>query len=201
MNDFDEHISVISVGKKYSLDFSKNPYEVIDRDTGIRMPYDTDSKILIYEDRQRTWFFDIGEDLKTNNEAGFVILMIAVSYLEGNQQFRQGRASTSATSTSFIKTAMERIFPELDADCIDLFVRQVRQGFFHDGITRKLVLIVVNKEVPALAQVKNKLWINPHLFLDRVKQDFENYIGELKSSQNNPLRTAFEQWWTQFKGF
>ena len=201
MNNFNESdIAIISLGKKYALDFSKNPYEVIDKETGNRMPYDTGSKVLIYENRQRTWFFDIAEKLKSDNEAGFVILMISVSYLEGNQQYRDGQPSNNR-STATIKNAMQRIFPELDEDAIGAFIEQVRQGFFHDGITRNLVLIVVNDEVPALTKVRNKLWINPHLFLDRIKQDFENYIQELKNPSNIESRNKFEQWWTQFKGF
>ena len=44
-----------------------------------------ETKILIYEDRVKEWFLKIGVKLKQDNEAGFVILQIATSYIEGNQ--------------------------------------------------------------------------------------------------------------------
>ena len=84
------HLRFFAVSKKYSIDI--NLKQILDKTNGIITSYNTDSKILVYEDRQKTWFFEIAEELKSNNEAGFVILMIGVAYLESSQKYIEGKA-------------------------------------------------------------------------------------------------------------
>ena len=81
-------IYVVALSKNFSMDMIR--VNVIDTRTNERLPYDLNTKILIYEDRQKTWFFEIADCLKLMNEAGFILLMIGISYLEANQQFREG---------------------------------------------------------------------------------------------------------------
>lgn len=57
--------------------------------------YDLDTKIAIYADRVRGWFLDFGRRFTSEHNCGFIVLMIGVSYLEGNQQFRDGVSSRS----------------------------------------------------------------------------------------------------------
>lgn len=160
-----------------------------------------DTKILIYEDRMQGWFFDIAEKLKNNNEAGFVVLMIATSYFEANQQMREGRRSTNRESTSMINDALRRIFPELSSEQRRIIIEDVRQGFFHDGIARQRVFINASQRNTFEFQAGNRhVTINPHLFFDRVKKDFEDYIVFLKDKTNHFDRNNFEKFWNSFKG-
>ena len=64
---------------------------------------DVQTKIKIYEDRVSGWFLEIAEKLKSDNEAGFVILSMAIAYIEGNQQFREGKMSENNSKKFFIK--------------------------------------------------------------------------------------------------
>jgi len=160
-------------------------------------PNSVDTKILVYEDRVLEWFLNIGNRLKGDNEAGFVILMISLAYIEGNQQYREGRSS-HRQSSAFFKKGIKRVFPYLRRianvdDLLDNFYADVRCGLFHDSITRKKVTISGQFNDPiTLGKVIN---INPHRFLDAVKLDFRKYISILKNKRNRNVREKFETRW------
>lgn len=193
-------MNIIRVALSRKFDYIPSQAKIINKKNGREYDYnDVDTKIMVYEDSRKSWFFNIAKKLKKDNEAGFVILMISVSYLEGNQQFRNGEKTKEGEVTATIKTALERIFPELDDTQIGIFIKGVRHGFFHDGITRKDILMTC--DIPTVfKQFNNMLIINPHLFLDRVKKDFEAYIKLIKSKRNTEDRRKFEQFWNFFKG-
>jgi len=187
-----------AVSKNYLINIPKK--QIIDKRNGKRLPYDMESKILVYEDRQKTWFFDIADALKKNNEAGFVILMIASAYLESNQQYREG-SSSNGNSTSYINKALERIFPKMTSDEKEIFVKGVRCGLFHDGITKKGVFINASQQNIFLSDLaEGTLEVNPHKFLESTKQDFKEYIKLLKDTQNMQERDNFETMWNSQKG-
>ena len=208
----DEEQNRYSISKNYAIDKKKR--KILYVRTGKYYDYDeTDTKILIYEDRVKTWFFEVAEYLMVKkkiklpsgkkfdtNESGFVILMIGVSYIEGNQQFRWGRPSRTNETSRIISEALERIFPELSKNLYNLFIKEVRHGFFHDGITRKNIFINASQESIFKYNPKTgSIVINPHLFLKRIEEDFDKYIIELKDD-NNPKRANFVKFWDSFKG-
>lgn len=189
--------------KKYAIsnkfDFDVDRKKFIDKKNGKEYESDVlDNKIMVYEDRQRGWFFDIADCLKRDNQAGFIILMIATSYLEGNQQFREGEPS-KGDETETLKRAIRRVFPEPDNHQVDLIASQVRHGFFHDGMIRKNIFIDASTPDLFLQKGENLL-INPHQYLDRVKQNFDDYIKELKDKKNVELKENFEKMWGGSKG-
>lgn len=155
-------------------------------------PSDIDVKISIYEDRVKGWFLDHANLLKSYGHTGFVILQIAVSYIEGNQQFREGESSKNKSEEFFIK-GMRRIFEKEDVprSIISHFYKQVRCGLFHNGMTGKKVFL--SSAFRAVAIRNSAIYINPHIFLDEIKKDFSSYIGDLKNVNNNELRENFEK--------
>lgn len=182
--------------KNYLID-TKNK-KIIDKRTKKELPYDLETKILVYEDRQKTWFFDIAEKLKDNNEAGFVILMIATTYLESNQQYREG-APSNGRSNEMIKKALARMFPSMQESEQEIFIKGVRCGLFHDGITKKGILIHASQNEIYRFE-NNDLIVNPHKLLDEVEKDLDNYINVLKNTGNATERTNFEKMWDSQKG-
>lgn len=150
---------------------------------------DVKTKIKLYEDRVNGWFLKVAERLKNNNEAGFVILSIAVAYIEGNQQFREGKSSEGKSKQFFVK-AVRRIFDKenIPQTVIEDYYSQVRCGLFHDGMTRSNVVISGDFTEP-LKYTNDVIKINPHLFLDKIKADFETYILALE--QNQALQNKF----------
>lgn len=156
-------------------------------------PEDINVKIEIYEDRVKEWFLEIAERLKKDNEAGFVILQIGVSYIEGNQQLREGKTSKRQSEKFFIK-GMRRIFDKEDVpeEVISHFYKQVRCGLFHNGMTGEKVFI--SGQLPKAISVQNNvIYINPHKFLDKIKEDLERYVRELEAPHNKQLRKNFEK--------
>lgn len=162
---------------------------------------DTKTKILIYEDRVKRWFLEIAEKLKKDNEAGFVILAIAVAYIEGNQQFRDGKSSHNQSKKFFIK-GVRRIFDKTNVpeSILESYYEQIRCGLFHDGITKKNVVISGDFPNPISyagnqTEQNGVIKINPHKFLDKIKADFEEYISQLKDGSVQDTVKNFERRW------
>jgi hypothetical protein len=191
-----DDIKNYAISKNFNIDLDKN--KIINKRDNSELIYNLNSKVLVYEDRQNEWFLEIAKQLKSNNEAGFVILMIASSYIESNQQYREGKPSQK-NSREFFKRGLSRIFSELNEDQQERLYSEVRCGFFHDGITRKAIFITGDQKTTFSSQGEN-IVINPHLFLDEIKKDFQNYISELKDSSKTELRNKFEKFWDGFKG-
>jgi len=166
-------------------------------------PEDIDTKILVYEDRVKTWFLDIAKKLKKNNEAGFVILSIAIAYIEGNQQFREGKTSNKrGRSPKFFIRGMRRIFNKehVAENILKEFYHQVRCGLFHNGMTGNKVSISGQLPVP----IRNDGYaidINPHKFLDKIISDFKDYIIQLKNPSNLKDRENFEKRYNLGEGY
>lgn len=194
-----KHFEIKRKGSKWRYDRRNNQkYDINDINT----------KIMIYEDMVKTWFLDVAkyltirnkvnlsynEDFDTN-EAGFVILQIAISYIEGNQQYREGMSSKS-NSSIFFNVGLRRIFSlkEKHEKTLDTFYPQVRCGLFHDGMTRKFVMIDGKYNEPIELSAKS-IKINPYKFLKCIEIDFEKYIHDLK--RDTKLQKNFLKFWNE----
>lgn len=186
------------MSERYLIDLSKG--EIFDKKEKQNLPYDLDNKIKVYEDRQKTWFFDIADSLKNNSEAEFIILMIAVSYLESNQKFRNGNERDG--SSQRIRDSLQRIIPTITPKIRDKFVGGVRNGLFHDGMTKKGIFVGNNNSDVFSSNVLNQtgLVVDSIKLLELVKRDFEKYITELKDQSYITLRNNFEAMWNFQKG-
>jgi hypothetical protein len=156
--------------------------------------YDLDTKIAIYADRVRGWFLDFGRRFTSEHNCGFIVLMIGVSYLEGSQQFRDGESSDHKSRVTFRK-AIRRLFPRISEQNADSVYLSVRNGLFHDAMTKAGVGI--GAELPEALDVDGdgKILVNPDLFIAAVLADFDRYILELNSSERVDLRVNFEKLW------
>lgn len=153
-------------------------------------PHDINVKIDIYEDRVKGWFLDIGRSLTSNTHSEFVILQIAISYIEGNQQLREGNNS-KGQSGDFFARGVERIFG-VNAKDAKILYGEVRCGLFHQGMTSKKVLLSVGFH-NAMIHLDGGIHINANLFLERVMDDLRDYIRDLKEESNEDLRRNFER--------
>ncbi|MEI7719314.1 MAG: hypothetical protein WCI72_05580, partial [archaeon] len=143
-----------------------------------------------YQDRVNGWFLDFATALTRKRDAGFVILSLAIGYIEGNQQFRDGSLSENKSCPFFIK-GMRRIFDKalVPEKILKSYYKQIRCGLFHDGMTKKDVSI--SRDYPYPVDYRDgKITINPTKFLEKIKEDLVNYISEL--AHNETLRRNFE---------
>lgn len=205
MNMDKRRLMPISANFRLDLD---NPLIVVDCRPRKELKYtDINTKIAVYEDRMQCWVLDFGaflchrQELVHNNkkfstnEAGFVILMIAASYLEGNQQYRDGKCSKGNSKKCFIK-ALNRIFSldEHSGEIIEEAYDQFRCGLFHSGMTKEKVGLSGAFAKP-IEFMDGAIFINPQLFFNTVLKDFNEYILDLKDERNTDLRDKFEQRW------
>jgi len=190
---FSKNYHSVLLDDKEIIIYKKNPWRKRDLN-------DINTKIAIYEDCVKEWFLNIADKLKNDNESGFVILQIAISYIEGNQQYRDGKPSEKSSKKCFRK-GFRRIFfehiPKKPSNkLLDHFYDQARCGLFHDGITKEWV--VINAKFPfAINLIDNQdihsILINPHKFLDIIKMDFGQYISELKRGRDTKLKENFKK--------
>jgi hypothetical protein len=150
-------------------------------------------KINIYEDRVKGWFLDIGHSLANDPNSEFVILQIAVSYIEGNQQMREGKFSHRKSEDFFARAAV-RIFTQDDLTLEDakILYEQVRCGLFHQGITKRKVLLT-NRYSDATKHIDGGIYINSNVFLERVSDDLCGYLHNLRESSNEAGRSNFDK--------
>jgi len=157
---------------------------------------DIKTKILIYEDCVKNWFFHYGHKLKTDYNAGFIILQIAISQIEGVEQYQCGNSSQSNSKITF-RAGFKKIFSSINVadSLIDEFYIHCRCGLLHDGMTRPPVKIS-EKFTSPFEYKDNYIQINPQFFFDAVSDYFDNYIEKLKNpSKNKFLLDNFEKIW------
>ena len=160
--------------------------------------YHLDTAILVYEDSVKGWFFRYGVLLKEHNDAGFVVLQIAVSQIEGMEQHVRGESSEGergkSRSKEFFTAAMKRIFQLSDDsdEWLKLFYTRCRCGLFHEGATGNSVVIGPDFQLP-VEYLDGMIQINPHLFFDAVEKAFSAYVERLKNKDNLDLREKFRR--------
>lgn len=155
-----------------------------------------ETKVALYADRVRGWFLQWGDLLDRHHDAGFVVLMLAVSYLEGNQQYREGRAGTKSDSAPFFKRALLRVCPGIREEHAGRFYGLVRCGLFHDGFTKHGVGIENRfRDAVKVDPGTGDLLISPRQFLALVKADFDGYVRQLMDPAETELRANFEARW------
>lgn len=95
-------------------------------------------KVDVYEDRVRSWFLDFARSLDGDHNAGFVVLMLCCSYLEGVEQFRSGVNSSGISQALFIRSAARVLSPTSQGpnpEDWSLVYQAARCGLFHVGMT------------------------------------------------------------------
>lgn len=192
-------VNEIAVSKHYAFRQGKDNVLIRKTDESEYDPKNIETKISVYQDRITGWFFDIGDKLTFDGDANFVILKIAIDYIEGNQQLREGVGSIGGSKAIFVRGIM-RMFHLTAASKphAEKFYELVRCGLSHDGMPRIGVYIsdsyplAVEVRINADTGVVGALLINPHRLLEEVKKDLAVYVAELRKVQNTTLRQNFE---------
>lgn len=154
-------------------------------------PSKTDDKIMIYQRQVKEWFLTPATKLLENNDHdyGFIVLMICISYFEGNEILRADTLDDRSSGDLF-KDAVKRLYPHLDAEILKYLWQDARNGLFHDGMTRGKIRIDKELDEAIKFERGRREAINPKLLLNDIIKDFENYLDELH--KNTQLRRRFE---------
>ena len=162
-------------------------------------PNNINDKITIYERQVNEWFLNRASALLKKEDNGFIVLMIAISYIEGVEEYRQGQVSNHQ-SKEFFRSGMRRIYG-LNVEDVTLndFYDQVRCGLFHSGMTRHKVIINNTFENIIDFTEHNAIKINPKKFLKKIQEDFDGYILTLREQNNNTERNRFNTMFTNLQ--
>ncbi|MBD2059751.1 hypothetical protein H6F88_27830 [Oculatella sp. FACHB-28] len=157
----------------------------IDEKSGKRLdPKNIDDKIFIYEREVTGWFLDPASALlegKHRFENSFIVLMICMSYFEGVEQYKTGEQSSNRSRVFFINS-VKRMYPkEFQDEELRKLYSKSRCGLFHNGMVKGGVIFSSNFENAIEFQKNGEvIKVNPRLLLKDIKEDFENYIIELR---------------------
>ena len=189
----EDRIQIVS--ENYRWHESTN--EIEDWRTGSRYPYSLyESKVSVYEDRVRTWFLDLAkkETAAGTSPGDYLAVLIALAYIEGVEQYREGKKPNPGQAGLFFKASAKRIFPNAPEEAIDRLWGDVRNGLFHSGFTEKPTVLSHRGE-HALWLDGRYLTIHPALFVEAVVGDFKNYIRELRTNSKGETAKRFETHW------
>ena len=166
------------------------------RDESRRPDSDYAAKVDVYEDRVLFWFLNVARAHVANGSApgDYVALSIALAYIEGVEQYRQGKPTPRGDSGRWFKAGVLRAFPVATEDAVNRLWDAARCGLFHDGFTRGPT-IVSHGPSNAIAVAGNYLRINPERFVSGVIQDFENYVQLLRGDPSAPAAVRFAAVW------
>lgn len=183
-----------NIGENY--EWCEKSAEIVHKTTGCRR-HDSDysAKVDVYEDRVKGWFLDVVTPyvIPESSPGDYLAVMVALSYIEGVEQYRKGEDSKSSSCRCF-KVSSCRIFPEASEEAIDRLWRDVRNGMFHDGFTKGPTLLSHDGRLAIC--IENKyLRINPMLLLKGVIDDFKQYIAQLRETPDSSLARNFSNHW------
>jgi hypothetical protein len=162
------------------------PVAIDERNDNERLdPENIVTKIRIYEREVTEWFLTPATNLLNQNGSNnsFVVLMICMSYIEGVEQYKTGVGSNRRSKECFIDS-LNRLYPNKYSTIeIGNLYSKSRCGLFHNGMVKGGV--VFNNDYEDVFEFINKgeiININPSKLLDRIINDFQDYISELKLS-------------------
>jgi len=171
-----------------------------------------ETKVAIYEGQIRGWFHDPARIIeRVSNSAGFVLLLICLSYVEQHALFYKGKTSSNQ-SRAFFRDAFQAIFrisPDatrnidqaLIDQALDHIYDQVRCGLFHVGLTRDKVRLSGDYDNPVRIDMDPEskavlhIGINPHLMLNVIEDHLSAYVCRLRNGNEQRLRENFEKAW------
>lgn len=159
-------------------------------------PTNVDDKITIYERQVKEWFLNRAKTLLRGKNNGFIVLMIAISYIEGVEEYMRGESSKNH-SKEFFRAGMRRIFNLTVEDAVlNDFYDQVRCGLFHSGMTLHKVIINSTFEEVIDFSEPDSIKISPKKFLKMIMKDYDKYLHTLRNTNNLTDRNKFSSRFT-----
>lgn len=153
-------------------------------------PNSIDDKITIFEKQVNGWFLSIAGKLTNDDDAYFVVLMVATAYIESIQRNIDGLSRKGKSTPTFIK-GFKTIFNYTNESQIKKFHDEVRCGLFHEGMTKGKVILNKKINTPFDFSDPAIINVNPVEFLAKVKSHFTQYIARLKKPTETVFRNNF----------
>lgn len=163
-----------------------------------------DHKIQIFYERVSGWQLDIadkvingftdekGKVIDGINGSGFAALNIMLSYFEMVAKYKDGYCETGK-SPEYFEKGFKMVFPEFDVYpwLPEKIYKNARCGLYHHGMTEEGVILKGEGLPPITPLDGEKLIINPHTLVLKLKAHLEKYIAELRTDKN--FQSKFEK--------
>lgn len=164
--------------------------------------------IDVFEDKINGWYLNWASSANKKRHAGFIALQIGFAYFEAISIFKNGKETSSAND---FKKSFKEIFQtdltntRLNVDeILGLLYKEGRCGFFHSGMARRGIILEDGN--PTIRVKQNDLdnngkvlrvRIDRHRFIESIKDNFTNYINNLRDTSNTRLRDNFKKSWNK----
>lgn len=178
-----------------------------------------EDKIDVFEDQTNGWILDHAQALVSpkydgRDHSGLAVLILVLPYFESIASFLRGESSEHR-SGEFFGAGLQEVFPAFRASAEDersrdaaailnrlpsSFYAQLRCGLFHESIIRNKV-VVRKQDAPAIVAIDldtheiRAIYIDPVLFLAKVRGHFQRYIAQLRDEKQTELRANFAREW------
>ncbi len=149
------------------------------------------SDIDLFEDQLRSWLFDQAAVLAPGQHSGPAILALVTPYFEAIACYRAGKSSRNAAS-KFLRQGLAAVFPQVPRAVIQKFVNEVRHGFAHEAVFRKVVIHRGVTDLPPLGLLPDGLLsVDPWWLLAETESHFTNYVAMLRAGSDSKLLENF----------
>jgi hypothetical protein len=170
-------------------------------------------KVEIFAERVQGWQIEVAQEIKKQiinadgegvmGHAAYGLIAVFFSYFEMLGQFLAGKTSditvrgfsTMSPSDAFAE-GFKYVYPstKLVGSEIKLIYSRIRCGLYHDGFTKKKVLIDGTYKF-GFDVSDGKVRMNPHIVVNDVAASFKKYVKELQSTGDlsKPKRIAFKK--------
>lgn len=145
------------------------------------------SDIDIFEDQLRTWLFEQARAISPNQHSGPAILALITPYFEVVSSYLQGQASKGA-ETAFLRNGLKEVFVSVDSIACEKYVTEVRHGFAHEAMFRRVILHRALPGLPSFGMINDELALDPWWVLDQAEAHFNYYVARLRSNEPNVIQ-------------
>jgi hypothetical protein len=129
--------------------------------------------------------------------SGWAVLQIVLSYFETFAFFKLGGQTKLNDHHGLFKFGVLDTFPEFDGhnpSLVNMLYSQLRGGLYHSGVASgSVILCRTVGSSPVSFEPTSRIWrVDPHRFVVRLREHFQQYITALRNPENTSLREGFE---------
>jgi hypothetical protein len=120
------------------------------------------------------------------------LLALITPYFEAIGCYLAGKSSKHK-ETAFLKSGILAVVPALPTDALDLYVTEVRHGFAHEAVFRRVAIHQGAAGCPSFAIMNGLLCVDPWWLLAQAKQHFSDYVDSLRRGDPPDRCEAFHK--------
>ena len=150
----------------------------------------------VFENQLDGWLFKQAKALVKRKQAGPAILALVTPYFEVIESYIRGKPSKDQSS-KFLKAGLREVFPNVDSKAISKYAVEIRHGFAHEAMFRRVALHHGDATVPTFGVVNGILHVDPWWILETADRHFKAYVATLRAGNDPALLKS----WRRFMNY